>query len=46
MQVGGGVVGSATLLTIYINHPGGNLVHKHQAIKFDLEGERSATKDI
>ena len=46
MQVGGGVVGSTRLLTIHINHPGGNLVHKHQAMKFDLEGERRATKYI
>ena len=42
MQVGGGVVASTRLLTFYLNHPGGNLVHKHQTIKFDPERERSA----
>ena len=27
------------MLTIYTNHPGGNIVHKHKTIKFDLVGE-------
>ena len=26
-------------LTIYKNHPGGNLVHKHKTIKLDVVGE-------
>ena len=30
--------------TIYINHPGGILLHKHKNIKFDVVGERPATK--
>ena len=30
--------------TIYTNHPGGILLHKHKAIKFDVVGERPATK--
>ena len=30
----------------YTNHPGGDLVHKHQTIKFDVAGERSATNKI
>ena len=34
------------MLTIYTNHPGGNLVHKHQTIKFDVKRERSATNKI
>ena len=32
--------------TIYTNHPGGKLVHKHKAIKFDVVEERPATKYI
>ena len=27
------------MLTIYTNHQGGNIVHKHKTIKFDLVGE-------
>ena len=27
------------MLTIYTNHPGGNIVNKHKTIKFDLAGE-------
>ena len=27
------------VLTIYTNHPGGNLVHEQKAIKFDVLGE-------
>ena len=35
-NVGGG-------LTIYTNHPGGNLVQKHKTITFDVVGERAAS---
>ena len=31
-------------LTIYKNHPNGNLVHKHKTIKLDVEEELPATK--
>ena len=31
-------------LTIYKNHPSGNLVHKHKTIKLDVAGELPATK--
>ena len=31
-------------LSFNTNHPGENLVHKHESMKFDLLGERSATK--
>ena len=31
--------GISRVLTIYTNHPGGNLVHKHQTIKLDVMGE-------
>ena len=34
------------VLTIYTNHPGGNLVHKYKTIKFDVVVERPATKYI
>ena len=34
------------VLTIYTNHPSGNLVHKYKTIKFDVVVERSATKYI
>ena len=27
------------MLTIFTNHPGGNLVHKHKTRKFDVLGE-------
>ena len=27
------------MLTIYTNHPDGNIVHKHKTIKFDMVGE-------
>ena len=27
------------MLTIYTNHTGGNIVHNHKTIKFDLVGE-------
>lgn len=30
------------VVTIYSNHPGGNHVHKHKTIKFDLMGEGPA----
>ena len=36
--------GKSRVLTIYTNHPGGNLVHKHQIIKLDVIGESPATK--
>ena len=32
------------MLTIYTNHPGGNLKHKLKAVKFDLVGEQPATR--
>ena len=32
------------VLTIYTNHPGGNLVQKHKTIRFAVVGERAATK--
>ena len=32
------------IVQIYTNHPGGILVHKHNTIKFDVVGERPATK--
>ena len=32
------------MLTVYSNHPGGNLVHKLKAVKFDLVGEQLATR--
>ena len=31
------------VLTIYTNHPGGNSVHKHKTIKFDVVGRRTAS---
>ena len=34
------------VLTIYTSHPGKNLLHKHMTIKFDVVGERPATKYI
>ena len=34
------------MLTIYINHPGVNLLHKYKTKKFDVVGGRSATKYI
>ena len=33
-------------LNIYTNHPGGNPVHKHKTIKFDVVGEQPATEYI
>ena len=38
------MIASPGVLTIYTNHPGGNLVHKHKTIIFDVGGERPATK--
>ena len=34
------------VLTIYTNHPGGNLVRKHKTVRVDEVGERTATKYI
>ena len=34
------------VLTIYTNHPSGNLVHKYKTIKFDVVVKRPATKYI
>ena len=34
------------VLTIYTNHPGGNLVHKHKTVRADEVGEQTATKYI
>ena len=34
------------IFTIYTNHPGKNLLHKHKTLKFDVVGERPATKYI
>ena len=34
------------MLTIYTNHPGGNLVYENKTIKFDVVGERPAKKYI
>ena len=34
------------VLTIYSDHPGGNLVHKHKTLIFDTVGERPTTKYI
>ena len=31
-------------LTVNTIHPGGNLVHKHKPLKFDVVGERPATE--
>ena len=31
--------GKSRVLTIYTNHPGGNLVHQHETIKLDVMGE-------
>ena len=31
-------------LTINTIHPGGNLVHRHKPLKFDVVGERPATE--
>ena len=31
-------------LTDYTNYAGGNLAHKHKTIKFDMLGEKPATK--
>lgn len=36
--------GVGRIFTIYINHPGGNLVQKHKTIQFDEVGEGLATK--
>ena len=33
-------------LTIYTNHPGGNSVHKHKTIEFDVAGRRTASNSI
>ena len=33
------------VLTIYTNHLGGSLVHKHKAINFDMVGERPVYPD-
>ena len=32
------------VLTVYTNHPGGNLAHKRKTIKWDVVEERPATK--
>ena len=37
---------SQSAYTIYANHLGENLVHKQKTIKFDVVGERLATKCI
>ena len=34
------------VLTIYMNHPGENLLHKNKSIKFDVVGERPTPKHI
>ena len=34
------------MFTIYTNHSGINLLHKHKTIKFDVVGEQPATKYI
>ena len=34
------------VLTIYTNHPGGNLAHKHKTMKGNAVEERPATKYI
>ena len=34
------------MLTIYTNHPGGNLVYENKTIKFDVVGERPAKRYI
>ena len=33
-------------LTINTIHPGGNLVHRHKPLKFDVVGERPATETV
>lgn len=34
------------VVTIYLNQPAGNLVHKHKTINFEMVGARAATKYI
>ena len=34
------------VVTIYLNPPAGNLIHKHKTINFEMVGERAATKYI
>lgn len=34
------------VVTIYLNQPAGNLIHKHKTINFEMVGERAATKYI
>ena len=36
----------AEVLTIYPNHVGQNLVHKHKTEKIDVVGEKPATKSV
>ena len=35
-----------SVLTIYMNHPGKNLLHKNKSIKFDVVGEQPTPKHI
>ena len=35
-----------SVLTIYTDHPGGNLVHKNKTLIFNTVGERPTTKYI
>ena len=37
---------SLGVLTIYTDHPGGNLVHKNKTLIFNTVGERPTTKYI
>ena len=37
---------NAGVLTIYPNHAGQNLVHKHKTEKIDVVGEKPATKSV
>lgn len=34
------------VVTIYLNQPTGNIVHKHKTINFEMVGARAATKYI
>lgn len=34
------------VVTIYLNQPAGNLIHKHKTINFEMVGERAVTKYI
>ena len=38
------LLSGARVLTIYTNHLGGNLVHKHKTKKFNVVGEQSTPK--